>query len=138
MYVKAKAIYSLVSVDFNEISPLVQHSHSRYRITTSNMSNRLRINLKCTYSCSNGRPLEGAMYINLSWKNSRGASRKWKKKKKIISNFSKYPWFQTKQFTRLLEFIKLYKQNPLEIFFFFFTILVFTQNYTVATQDVNA
>ena len=30
---------------------------------------------------------------------------------------SKY-WFQTKPFAGLLEFIKLYKQNPLESFYF--------------------
>ena len=37
-------------------------------------------------------------------------------------------WFQTKQFTRLLELIQLYKQNPLEKCFFF-TIY---KNYTLA------
>ena len=36
-------------------------------------------------------------------------------------------WFQTKRFTRLLEFIQLYTQNPLEIIFF--TIY---QSYTLA------
>ena len=35
---------------------------------------------------------------------------------------------QTKQFRRLLEFIKLYKQNPLEKFF----IVTIYQNYTLA------
>ena len=37
---------------------------------------------------------------------------------KIFAIFSKYWWFQTKWFTRLLEFIKLYKQNPLRFFIF--------------------
>ena len=37
----------------------------------------------------------------------------------FFCNFSKYWWFQTKRFTRLLEFIKLYKQNPVEKFFIF-------------------
>ena len=39
----------------------------------------------------------------------------------FLENFSKYWWFQTKQFTRLLEFIKLYKQilNTLEKLFYF-------------------
>ena len=35
---------------------------------------------------------------------------------------SEYWWFQTKQFTVLLEFIKLYKQNPLLLTFFISTI----------------
>ena len=37
--------------------------------------------------------------------------------------------FRLNDFTRLLEFIKLYKQNPSEINFFIFTIY---RNYTVA------
>ena len=35
----------------------------------------------------------------------------------FFADFSKYWWFQTKQVTWFLEFIKLYKQNQLEIFF---------------------
>ena len=53
-----------------------------------------------------------------------GASRKCT----FCAIFSKYRWFQTKWFTRLVEFIKLCKQNPLENFFIF-TIY---QNYTLA------
>ena len=44
-----------------------------------------------------------------------------------FANFSKCWWFQTKQLARLLEFIKLYNQNPSEKFFIF-TIY---QNYTI-------
>ena len=43
------------------------------------------------------------------------------KKKKLfggVQSFQKFCWFQTKQFTRLLEFIKLYKQNTLDNFVF--------------------
>ena len=48
----------------------------------------------------------------------------------FLAIFSKYLWFQTKWFTRLLEFIKLDKQNPfIEIYNFFLTIY---QNYTLA------
>ena len=50
--------------------------------------------------------------------------------------FSKYWWFQAKRFTRLLEFIKLNKQNPWEKFFIF----TFYQNYTLAlshSSDLN-
>ena len=36
----------------------------------------------------------------------------------VVAIFSKHWWFQTKQFIRLVEFIKLYKLNPLEIFLF--------------------
>ena len=36
----------------------------------------------------------------------------------VCANLSEYWWFQAKQFTRLLEFIKLYKQNSLGEFFF--------------------
>ena len=37
----------------------------------------------------------------------------------LFAIFSKYCWFQTKFFTSLLEFMKLYEQNPLEIVFLF-------------------
>ena len=40
----------------------------------------------------------------------------------LVAIFSKYWWFQTKWFTRLLELIQLYKQNPLENIFIFKTI----------------
>ena len=43
-----------------------------------------------------------------------------------FSKFSKYWWFQTKQFTRLLEVMILYKQNRdffINFFFFFFYFL---------------
>ena len=32
----------------------------------------------------------------------------------LFANFWKYWWFQTKQFIKLLEFLKLYKYNPLD------------------------
>ena len=48
-----------------------------------------------------------------------------------FSIFSKFGWFKTKQFTGLLEFIKLYKQNPLEKFFIF-TIY---QKYTIRFKN---
>ena len=35
-----------------------------------------------------------------------------------VQIFQTFCWFQTKQFTRLLEFIKLYKQNTLDNFVF--------------------
>ena len=41
--------------------------------------------------------------------------------------FSENWWFQIKRFTGLLEFIQLYKQNPLENIFIF----TFYQNYTL-------
>ena len=44
--------------------------------------------------------------------------------------FSKYWWFQTKQFTRLLEFIKVYKQNPLDKFIF-----TMYQNFTLTLTN---
>ena len=47
-----------------------------------------------------------------------GASQKWY----FFVFFSKYWWFQTKWFSRVLEFMKLYKQNPLE------KILIFNYN----------
>ena len=65
-------------------------------------------------------------YVHNSMVDFSGASRKcW-----FYAIFSKYWWFQTKLFTRLLELIhvQLYKQNPVEKF------LIFTiyQNYTMA------
>ena len=69
---------------------------------------------------------------------------------KPVLNFSGASWkcvfmqfsqnidgFRQEQFSRLLKLIKLYKQNPLEIFFLrlFFTIY---QNYTLAlTSEVS-
>ena len=48
----------------------------------------------------------------------------------FVCNFLKILTVSDKTFTRLLEFIKLYKQNPLEKFFIF-TIY---QNYTLALE----
>ena len=44
------------------------------------------------------------------------------------AHFKKYWWFQTKRFTRLLEFIKLYKQNPLEIYIYIFSLFTNSEN----------
>ena len=52
-------------------------------------------------------------YVHNSMVTFSGESRKFK----FNAIFSKYWWFQTKWFTRLLELIQFYKQNPLEIFF---------------------
>ena len=102
----------------------VQHSHSRHQETTSNL---LRIHLQGKLMFGNSSPLEGAMYI------FGGIP-----KMLVFAIFSKYWWFQTKQFTRLLEFIKLYKQNPLEKIFIF----TLYQNYTLAlmlfTKDLTS
>ena len=103
----------------------MQHSHSRHQKTTSNF---LRIHFKSKLGFGNGSPLEGAMYINL-WFG--GSSRKCH----LFAIFSKYWWFQTKRFTRLLEFIKLYKQNSLEISLFF--IFTTYQNYTSALMVIH-
>ena len=83
----------------------MQHSHSRHQETTWNL---FKINLKGILKFSDEQPLEGAMCMNLRW-NSRGHPK----------NISECSWFQIKQFTRLLEFIKLYKQNSLENVFIF-------------------
>ena len=88
----------------------MQYFHSRH-LETSNfltipfiLNGRLRI--------SNEWSLEGATYINLWW-NFRGLPKPFSS----LHNISKHWWFETKQFTRLWEFIKLYKEIPLEIFF---------------------
>ena len=89
----------------------MQHSHSRLLKTTSNL---LTIHLKGKLMCGNGSPLEGDVHKPMV-KKIRGHP-----KNVIFSSiFSKYGWFQTKWFTWLLEFIKLCKQKPLEIFFYF-------------------
>ena len=54
-----------------------------------------------------------------------GASRKYQ----IFKNFAKYWWVQTKQFTSLLEFIKLCTQNPLDKLFTIYP------NYTLALMS---
>ena len=87
----------------------MQHSHSRHQKT----SNLLRINLKGKIMFTNARSLEEAMYINLLY-NFLGHP-----KNLVLCNFFKPLMVQTKRFTWLLEFIKLYKQNQLQIFFFF-------------------
>ena len=46
----------------------------------------------------------------------------------MLAVFSEFGWFQTKQFTGLLELLQLYKETPLEKIFIF-TIY---QNYTLA------
>ena len=54
---------SKVLVNLNEFPSIfqtVQHSHSRYQETTSNLP---RINLKGKFRFNSSRPLEGAMYI---------------------------------------------------------------------------
>ena len=78
----------------------------RYQKTTSNF---LRITLKGSMRVSNEWLLEGDMYINLYGK-ILGAS--WKVM--LFCKFLKTSMVSDKQLTRLLEFIKLYKQNSLE------------------------
>ena len=48
--------------------------------------------------------------------------------------FQNIDGFRQNKFTRLLEFIKLYQQNPLEIFESFFTIIPLFNNYTLALK----
>ena len=48
----------------------------------------------------------------------------------VLCNFLKYSWFQTELFTRLLELVQLYRQNPKIENIFIFTIVY--QNYTLA------
>ena len=109
--------HSIVLVDLNKVSSIiwkVQQSHSRCQKTTSNL---LGITLKGRLRVSNEQSSEGAMYINICW-NSWGIPRNYF----FSQNFSIYWWFQTKLFTRLLEFIKLCKQTPLEFFTFIFPL----------------
>ena len=47
----------------------------------------------------------------------------------LCNVISKYWWFQKKGFTRLLELLQLYKQNPFEKIF----IPLCYQNYTLAS-----
>ena len=92
----------------------MQHSHSSHDQKTT--SNRLKINWKGKLRFHNGSPQEGAMYINL-WQNFGGVS--WKCQVFIFLFSQNIDCFeQTIRFIRLLEFIKLYEQNPLRIFFF--------------------
>ena len=84
----------------------MQHSHSTHQKIISNL---LRITLKGRLRVSNEQSLEGAIYVN--------------KPMVLLLPFwgqisQNVDGFRQKQFTRLIEFIKFYKQNPLEIFFF--------------------
>ena len=101
-----------ILVDLNEFSSVfkkMQHSHTRH-LTTSNL---LRITVKCRLRFSNEWPLEGAVYINLYGKILPGIPNFF-----VFCKLFKYWWFQTKQFTGLLEFMKLYKIHCiLEIFY---------------------
>ena len=100
-------------MDSNEYSSIfwkVQYSHSRHQKTTSNF---LRIHLKGRLEVSKEWSLEGAMYKPMVKILGSILTTFF-----VVANFSKYWWFQTKQFTRLLEFIKLCKQNPCRHFFF--------------------
>ena len=114
-------------VDLNEFSSIfqkVQHSHSRHQKTTSNL---LGIHLKDKLRCSNGTPTRWR-YEHKPIVKFSGASPKYCFLLQFSQNIDQ--WFQTKQFTRLLEFIMLYKQNLLD------TIFIFTiyQNNTLALK----
>ena len=101
----------IVLVDLNEFSSIfliVQHSHSRHKITTSNLC---RINLKANWGLIT---TTRGSYVHKPTVKFLEVSPNF-----LSGNFSNYGWLQTKQFTRLLEFIKLYKQNPLMMIFFF-------------------
>ena len=97
--------------EFSSVFLKVQHSHSRHQKTTSDL---LKLNLRGTFRFSNERPLSRWSYVHepiyMIRKLSGHPDFFFKRKKKN-------EWFQI-FFTRLLEFIKLYKQNPLENFYF--------------------
>ena len=102
-------------------------SRSRHQKTTSNF---IRISLKGSIRVTNEwSPEELCVFINL-WQNPWGGGGVpifWS-----FENFSKYWWFQTKQSTRLLEFIKLSKETHCRFFFFsffFFTIYYLPKLY---------
>ena len=106
LYVKIWDLKKCLLSFFAECIKKVQHSHSRHQETTWNL---FKINLKGTLRFSDEQPLEGAICMNLRW-NSQGHPK----------NISEYSWFQIKQFTRLLEFMKTpIIQNSLENVFIF-------------------
>ena len=87
----------------------MQHSHSRHQKTISNL---LRINLKGMLRFGNGWLLTN-LWQNFGVLPEKGY---------FFAMFSKYWWFQTKRFTRLLEFILNVMNKTQERIFFFFTI----------------
>ena len=87
----------------------MQHSHSRHQKTNSNL---LRINFK-TQTEVQQLTATRRSYVHKPIVKFSGASPKCL----LFANFSKYLWFKTKQFTGLLEFVKLYKQNSLKKLF---------------------
>ena len=103
-------------MDVNEFSSIffkVHHFHPRHQKTTSNFKGTLRFSIE--------QPLEGAMLHINPWENCQGNHNF------FSSIFSKYWCFRQNNSQGFLEFIKLYKQNPLS--FFFFTV---NPNYTLA------
>ena len=84
---------------------------TRHQQTTSNL---LRITLKDKMRISNEWSQEGALYTNLCY-NYQGPWSIFF----LLRNFLKYWWFQTKQLTSHLKFIKLYKQTPFEKYLIF-------------------
>ena len=113
--IKSRSIH-VVMVDLNEFSSIfqkVQHFHSRHQKTTSNL---LTTHLKGKLMFGNASSLYRRSYVYIkAMVTFSGAS--WKKV--YFSLFSKCWWFETKQFTGLVEFIKLYEQNPSEKPFIF-------------------
>ena len=90
----------------------MQISHTRHQKTTSNLT---RISSKCRLRVCNEQSLERAMYKTFGKK--LGGPPK-KKRKLTISQNSNIS--DQNKFTRLFEFLKLYKQqNPLKKFFIF-------------------
>ena len=106
----------------------MQHSYAKHQKTTSNL---LGITFKGRLRVSNDMTTKGS-YANKTYMCGKilgGGGAKFLFF--VVANISKYWWFQPKNFTGLLGFIKLYKQKPFD--FFSFTI---HQNHTLALIDI--
>ena len=100
----------------------MQHSHSRHQKTTLNL---LRISLKGKLRFNNAWPIEGAVYITMV--KFQGHS-----ENVCFMQLSQNMW---KQFTRLLELLKLYKQNPLEDFSFYPNYIGFKMSIVIFDKN---
>ena len=100
-------------MDLNEFSLIFKKKGAAFSLQTSDNNLKPPLNqFKRQIEVQQLTTTRGRyMYMYVHKPNVKYMGASWKKKKK---NPSKYRWFQTKQFTRLLEFTKLYKENPLE------------------------
>ena len=107
----------IVLVDLNEFSSIfrkVQHSHPDIKKTLKPPQNQFKKQIKFHQCTATRGSYVHKPIVNFFFWGGGGILKCY-----FYAIFSKYWWFQTKQFTRLLEFIKLYETKPIRELFLF-------------------